>query len=83
MLPTKIMKTKNHTPWFLSETLFGVFFTSTLVLVLGTFLFIGGIYAVTAVSLLNQDYSKGILPPIEKALCGEPGCLKTYMDNNG
>ena len=32
-----------------------------------------------ASTVLKQDYSQGIIPVVEKTLCGQPGCLKSYF----
>ena len=62
----------DKTPWFLSQRFFSFFFGLSILVQAG--LYVGGAYLLT-----KADWSKGILPPVEKVLCGEPGCLKSYV----
>lgn len=65
----------------MNDKLFNTFFYGVFILTGTTILIsvIGQIFIVTVVA--KQDFSNGIIPPIEKVLCGHPGCLKTYLKN--
>lgn len=68
-------------PWYLSDTLFSIFFWFTFMVILSGFLFTAGIFAVSGYMVSKQDFSKGVLPAVERVLCGKPGCLAHYGEN--
>ena len=71
----------HKTPWFLSQRFFSFFFGLVFTIILVSILVQVGLYVGGAYLLTKADWSKGILPPVERVLCGEPGCLKTYIQN--
>jgi hypothetical protein len=68
-----------NTPWYLSDSFFSVFFGAVTISILAIFLAQGfALYQVVNYAL-KQDLSKGVIPAVEKVLCGEPKCLKGYF----
>ena len=76
------MKNRQHrpwnTPWFLSDTFFSIFFGLIVTAFIVTF--VGQAVLVTLVTRSAVD-SGGVIPAAEKILCGQPGCLKTYIQS--
>jgi hypothetical protein len=65
----------NRDPWYLSERFFNFFFSS----VLGFMFLALVLQAGFAIFVVTQAQGDGLLPAAERILCGDPGCLKTYI----
>lgn len=72
------MNIRNKTLWFLSRRFSSLFFGFVFASILVTLLAQAGIVTYVAITASKQDFSNGILPVVEKTLCGKPGCISTY-----
>jgi hypothetical protein len=68
-----------QTPWYLTPQFFSLFFGSVLTIIVVSWLVQGAALILGAQHILKQDFSKGLVPVVEKVLCGEPKCLKEYF----
>lgn len=62
-----------------SNRLFSVFFGAVTISILAIFLAQGFALFQVVNYVMKQDLSKGVIPAVEKVLCGEPKCLKVYF----